>query len=483
MKILVNPMRHARFCPGERSLQVLRQIIDFFDPGKRRLKKHYCARVCYALFAAALAWTQIASAQVTCTIAQITDTADMPPILGNRAPSINRDGSRIAFASGFDLTGGNPDGSQEIFLFAAGSIIQVTDTAGSFDSNRNPSINANGTRIAFSSDRNITGGNPDLNRELFLFDSPSGTFTQITNTTGGAADTNNLPSIDDSGTRIAFISDRNLTGGNGDLNFEIFLVDTAANVLEQVTNSVGVLSVDPAVDAQARRIALASTGNLTGENADTNPEVFLFDTMTGLFTQLSNAVGGFSGSPSISDAGTGVAFVSQGNLTGGNPDNNAEVFLSNPGSGALRQITDTPGGPMGFIHDNPVIDGSGRRIAFERTQVPGFPDLILFDATRGTLTEIAAGPVTSPSINRDGTRVAFAAMSDLTGGNPDGNQEIFLAACPRPAVAPTLSRSGLFLTIVALALSGLASLRGRGLKRSNPGRARPNSPRTALQFS
>jgi hypothetical protein len=32
-----------------------------------------------------------------------------------------------------------------------------------------------------------------------------------------------------------------------------------------------------------------------------------------------------------------------------------------------------------------------------------------------------------PSINADGTRIAFVSTSDLTGGNPDGNQEIFLA--------------------------------------------------------
>lgn len=416
---------------------------------------------------------QRAVAQDSCAIVQITDTVAIPLVFGNRAPSISADGTRIAFASGFDLTGGNPDTNQEIFLFdtITGTTTPVTNTAGTIDSNRNPSINANGTRIAFSSDRNITGGNPDLNRELFLFDSPSAMFTQITATTNGAADTNNLPSIDAAGTRIGFISDRDLTGGNADLNFETFLFDTATNLFRQVTDTVGELSGEPSVDATATRIALASTANLTGENADTNLEIFLFDTTTGSFTQLSNAPGPFSSSPSISRDATGVAFVSTGNSTGGNPDGNAELFLWSAGSGTVRQITQTPGGPAGFIHDNPSIDDAAARIAFERTKVPGFPDLVLFDAATNTLTEIASGPATSPSISGNGIRIAFEASSDLTGGNPDGNQEIFLATCPRPAAAPTLSRWGLLLASLILSLIALASHRRGARPRPSPRQA------------
>lgn len=50
------------------------------------------------------------------------------------------------------------------------------------------------------------------------------TFPQITNTTGG---NNRTPSINADGTRIAFVSDCDLTGGNIDANFEIFLATLA----------------------------------------------------------------------------------------------------------------------------------------------------------------------------------------------------------------------------------------------------------------
>ncbi len=81
------------------------------------------------------------------------------------------------------------------------TLTQITNTNVDFSSR--PSINADGTRIAFHSFADLTGGNPDGNTEIFLFDTNSNTFTQITNTTSGS---NDLPSINVNGTRIAFRS-------------------------------------------------------------------------------------------------------------------------------------------------------------------------------------------------------------------------------------------------------------------------------------
>ena len=51
MDILLNPKQHARSYPDERSRQVMRTTIDFFEgKGKRRLKEDYHARVWYADF-------------------------------------------------------------------------------------------------------------------------------------------------------------------------------------------------------------------------------------------------------------------------------------------------------------------------------------------------------------------------------------------------------------------------------------------------
>src|SRR5205085_5596552 len=97
------------------------------------------------------------------------------------------------------------------------SFTQITTTGGG--ANRQPSISGAGTRIAFASDRNLAANNADANFEIFLFDTGTSAFTQITNTTGGS---NDRPSINADGTRIAFTSDRDLTGTNLDGNTEIF---------------------------------------------------------------------------------------------------------------------------------------------------------------------------------------------------------------------------------------------------------------------
>ena len=88
---------------------------------------------------------------------------------GNFAPSINSDGTRIAFYSDGDLVpGGNADGNSEIFLWTSGSgITQITSST--LGGNFNPSINSDGTRIAFESNRDLVpGGNADGNSEIFL---------------------------------------------------------------------------------------------------------------------------------------------------------------------------------------------------------------------------------------------------------------------------------------------------------------------------
>ena len=76
-----------------------------------------------------------------------------------------------------------------IFLWNSGSIVPVTNSTGSpgeeFTGNINPSINAKGTRIAFESTLDLTGGNPDRNREIFLADTTTPGIIQVTDTTGG----------------------------------------------------------------------------------------------------------------------------------------------------------------------------------------------------------------------------------------------------------------------------------------------------------
>ena len=189
------------------------------------------------------------------------------------APGISQDGSRIAFASSSDPLGKNLDGNSEIFLFDVNTLRQITETTPGSDSSRvqdgnfQPSISDDGRFIAFSSNRNLTGQNGDANLEAFTFDTASQTFTQITNTVGTVGATN--VKISGGATHVAYVRDTGTTATpNRDLviyNRQTAAVQTiAANV-----NSVA-LTYGRAISDDGTRVVYAL------QTATNTTQVFLF---------------------------------------------------------------------------------------------------------------------------------------------------------------------------------------------------------------
>src|SRR5262249_48450884 len=113
----------------------------------RREIRCICAGLLMALFVALMGtWPQTAQAQLACTsITQIPAPPHRDPrALLFSAPTINADGTRIAFASQVDSP------VDEIFLWDARTgITQITHSPGIADQNFNSSISADGKRIAF----------------------------------------------------------------------------------------------------------------------------------------------------------------------------------------------------------------------------------------------------------------------------------------------------------------------------------------------
>lgn len=99
---------------------------------------------------------------------QLTNTSDT-----ERGISISDDCSEIAFNSQSDLTGGNPSNFSQLFYADINDpnspvFTQLTN----FTSNEiiNGTISGNGTKLAVSSNVDITGMNPDESVEFFIFD-------------------------------------------------------------------------------------------------------------------------------------------------------------------------------------------------------------------------------------------------------------------------------------------------------------------------
>jgi Tol biopolymer transport system component len=380
-----------------------------------------------------------------CGITQVTTTTGGS--IFSEAPSSNADGALIAFWSYADLTGQNADGNPEIFTYntSTNTYKQVTQTLDPA-SNSSPSMSADGTLIAFVSFANLTGQNPEGSQVIFLYDSTTSSFKQLTispvDPTTGFSQISFHPQISANGNRVVFSSNADLTGENRNFATQLFLYEVSEQGFTQLTSTNGGFSNHfPSISADGRQVAFQRL-EFTGQSA-----IFLYDGGSGLTNLTGFAANDDLPRPSINAEGTRIAFAFRTDLTGGNPDGNAEVFLFNAASNSFAQVTNTVQ-PTNF---QPSISADGSHVAFvSNGNLTGGnndfnPEIFLYDITTSGFKQVTNSPGggfgnNAPFLNSNGTRVAFTSDRDLTGGNPDGNQEIFSASClPPPPTTFTIS--------------------------------------------
>ncbi len=368
---------------------------------------------------------------------QVIDTAGQH----SRRATVSADGRIVAFDSRADVTPGAPGNTEEnieLYLYdtVARSVTQVTDTR-TADSRR-ASLSGDGRRVVFESNADLAPGNPgnpgnaDGSFEIFLYDSGTSAFRQLTDT---ASSTCIRAAISDDGARVTFASNADLVaGGNPERNFEIFRYDAGTSKIVQVTTAASRHSRRPAINADGSVIVFDADADLTGGNPEKKPEIFLYREGAGL-TQVTDAAGD-SEFASISADGRLVAFQSTADLlpeNQGNADGNAEIFLYHTDTGTLAQVTDSRAGES----FGPAVDAGGRRVVFyssadlARHNPDGNLEIFAYDTDSRSLTQVTdtrLGDSRRPRLTADGRRVVFDSSTDLTGGNRDRNQEVFLAA-------------------------------------------------------
>jgi hypothetical protein len=187
-----------------------------------------------------------------------------------RDPSISRDGRKIVYAAVARHS------HEQIILHTAGAGEKAV-TDGDEDSNQ-PRISADGRAIAFASRADLVRQNADHNREIFLYQAATGRLIQITHTAGEVE--NSSPTINGDGTRVAFLSNGDLVGKNADGNPEVFLwIGGTHPSLRQVTDTkddtVPSLNSGPYLIGSGRRLLFRSTADLDHHNSDNSPEIFL----------------------------------------------------------------------------------------------------------------------------------------------------------------------------------------------------------------
>jgi Tol biopolymer transport system component len=245
-------------------------------------------------------------------------------------------GQQVVFASDRDMiSGGNTDGNFEIFTIQVNGtgLTQLTRTTGGNTvcggggpgGNADPRFNSAATKIIFGSDRDlVSGGNTDGNGEIFEMNANGTGLTQLTHTTGGCG--NGEPSLDATGSKVLFSSDRDLVGGsNTDGNYEVFSMNTNGSDIVQLTNTVnpaGVGSVAPRWTPDTNTIVFR------GDGANSTYQIFRMSGDGSGLEQITWNTGGFGSAPWwISVDGKTIAVESDRDLVAGsNRDLNFEIY-------------------------------------------------------------------------------------------------------------------------------------------------------------
>jgi uncharacterized protein YjdB len=278
------------------------------------------------------------------------------------APAISQDGARVAFASKDNPFGTNTDGNSEIFFFDGSQLRQVTNTTPAnvslrhVQGNFQPSITDDGRFVAFSSNRDLNGLNGDGNLEIFIYDTVAQTFARLTNTAGtiGATDAR----ISGDGTRVAYIRDSGtLSGSPRDL------------ILQQRTGGVPLVIADNllnlrmtygrAISDNGQRVVYSATL----ETAPGSPQVFLYDAPGNRTRQITTLgapedEGDVPLHPTISGNGSRIAFSTRRNVNGGNSDDSVELYGYRIATGQFTRLTTAPSSARTDVVSSLSDDGS-----------------------------------------------------------------------------------------------------------------------------
>jgi Tol biopolymer transport system component len=396
--------------------------------------------------------------QAEVSLARITHSSDG---IARRSelPTISCDGTRIAFTSNSDFHNEGLGLNKYIWLYDAGTaaLTRLTRRINNLDYSDQPSISADGTKIVFFSDNDfLNQGIVDGQHEIWLATTNPVTVTRLTTSTRNIFVSNMQPSISADGTRVAFsgnydfLNDEFLTGR------DLWMVDTFSKKVTRLVHSVpaGRASQEPDLSADGTRVVFKSNADFfgTGIPGTGSRDIWLYDTVADTLTQISNDVANGRNSvwPSISGDGTRIAFLSNADFLNGGTGA-THLWLYDTTVQTYTRVTDHPNWPTGsgLVRD-PEISLDGNTIVFSSSydhineQLGHYMEIWLYDIPSMTFTQVTtstghplSGVVVNnleSSANGNGGILAFQSNVDFFDEGDIGSYEIW-----RAAVTPTLS--------------------------------------------
>ncbi|MBT8164389.1 MAG: calcium-binding protein [Acidimicrobiia bacterium] len=331
----------------------------------------------------------------------------------------------------------------------------------SISSSDDPSISGDGTRIAFESEAtNLVPGDTNNDHDIFVHDTVTGTTTRVSVASDGTQGNNHsrLAAISTDGTKVAFISwANNLVAVDTNSREDVFVHDlstgttTRVSVKNDGSQVEAVLVSTISISGDGTRVAFVTNrSDIVPNDTNSDLDVFVRDTAAGTTTRVSEPTGGGQGdfgsdSPSLSADGTMIAFRSEArNLVPNDTNLSRDVFLHNLATGVTTRVSvsdseaEATGGESGI----PSLNADGTKVAFESRAsnlVAGDTnnaiDVFVRDTVAGTTTRVSVADDESQAsdssgavaINGDGTRVAFhSTATNLVAGDTNVALDVFL---------------------------------------------------------
>jgi len=335
-----------------------------------------------------------------------------------------------------------------------------------FNPPRLSSASANGRFVTFTgADAGLAYGDSNSRIQVVMLDRQTGLYTLITRAYPGHFSTAGLPfnknlhspaPVSNDGVLVAFITDAvNLveTGATGGM--DLYVYNTQTDTMTFLTGRVGENAsiTQYSMSASGQYLAFASfNDSLAAGDANNFYDIFLYNTQTTQFTQLSvdsdGVIGGANGrsyNPSISQDGNFVIFESDAsNLVADDNNGVRDIFVRDIQTGQTFRVSNHSNGEAANgTSRNAVISAKGRYVSFVSTasnlvaaDTNVKADVFVNDRQTGITTRVSVdsqGGQTSgalsggPSISADGQYVAFNSFAtDLIDGDTNGQLDVFI---------------------------------------------------------
>jgi uncharacterized repeat protein (TIGR01451 family) len=246
-----------------------------------------------------------------------------------------------------------------------------------------PSISADGSKVAFYSFANNLepAADGDFLPDIYVKDVSGGDITVASTSDAGVKGNNDsiLPSINADGSRVAFDSRATNLEPNADTDTinDIYVKDLATGEVKLAsTSDAGIKgdnsSVEPAISADGTRVAFRSfAANLDPADTDSVSDIYAKDLTTGDTILASASDLGSKGNagsfrPAISGDGATVAFDSNAtNLDPTDEDSLLDVYVKELGTGDIALVSASDVGAKGDDHSSgPALSAEGLKVAF-----------------------------------------------------------------------------------------------------------------------